>query len=431
MADFEDDLYEMSDEELEAAFKEAKANVDDEIDESEVEDSVDESVDEVEETDVDTDDEVEDLDEDLESDEDVDTDEDSDEEDTDEDDSEQPEGDSDHDTSDEDEVEEDSEEETEETDEDDPDGDTEEDDADTTEEETKTEAETQKAQKLTFKANGQEYNFTEQEIKEQFPRIFGQAMDYTKKMQAIKPYRKTIDAIEQANLKHEDINLMIDVLKGDKDAVAEVLKRTGVDALELDTDESKYVAKDYGRDETALELDDVINDINKDAEYAVTSNILGKQWDDASWKEMSSNPRMIKQLHMDVQSGMYDKVAPIMNKMKVFEGGTRTDLEYYKEAAKVYFSELQAEEQAQAQEAETNRLAKLEADKAEKAAKEAARLEEVRKQEAKRKATKKASSKRKAAAPTTTKSATKKVIDYLDDDDEAYDEWYRNLQADL
>jgi chemotaxis protein histidine kinase CheA len=83
----------------------------------------------------------------------------------------------------------------------------------------------QPAQSYKFKANGKDYDFSTDEIVDQFPKIFGQAMDYTKKMQAIKPWRKTIDAIEGAKLNHDDINLMIDVLKGDKTAITEVLKR--------------------------------------------------------------------------------------------------------------------------------------------------------------------------------------------------------------
>ena len=77
-----------------------------------------------------------------------------------------------------------------------------------TEEEPK-QAEVQPIQKHKFKANGREYEFTEDEVREQFPKIFGQAMDYTKKMQALKPWRKTIDAIEGAQLSHDDVNLMI------------------------------------------------------------------------------------------------------------------------------------------------------------------------------------------------------------------------------
>ena len=289
-----------------------------------------------------------------------------------------------------------------------------------TEEEPK-QAEVQPIQKHKFKANGREYEFTEDEVREQFPKIFGQAMDYTKKMQALKPWRKTIDAIEGAQLSHDDVNLMIDVLKGDKDAVAAVLKRTGVDALELDVEQSRYVPKDYGRDDKALAVKDVIEEISGDAEYSTTYKILSKEWDDDSFREMTSDPDLIKLLHIDVKSGMYDRVQPIAEKLKVYDRGRRSNLDYYKEAARVYFNE-QAQEEARRAEYEKARVLR-ESELADKA-----RVKDVRDQQKQRVAVKQDAEKRKAAAPTKKVAGTKKVIDYLDDSDEAYDEWYKSLQ---
>lgn len=289
-----------------------------------------------------------------------------------------------------------------------------------TEEEPK-QAEVQPIQKHKFKANGREYEFTEDEVREQFPKIFGQAMDYTKKMQALKPWRKTIDAIEVAQLSHDDVNLMIDVLKGDKDAVAAVLKRTGVDALELDVEQSRYVPKDYGRDDKALAVKDVIEEISGDAEYSTTYKILSKEWDDDSFREMTSDPDLIKLLHIDVKSGMYDRVQPIAEKLKVYDRGRRSNLDYYKEAARVYFNE-QAQEEARRAEYEKARVMK-ESELADKA-----RVRDVKDQQQQRVAVKQDAEKRKAAAPTKKVAGTKKVIDYLDDSDEAYDEWYKSLQ---
>ena len=281
--------------------------------------------------------------------------------------------------------------------------------------------EAQPTPKHKFKANGKEYEFTEDEVREQFPKIFGQAMDYTKKMQAIKPWRKTIDAIEGAQLSHDDVSLMIDVLKGDKDAVAAVLKRTGIDALELDTEQSRYVPKDYGRDDKALAVKDVIEEISGDAEYSTTYKILSKEWDDGSFREMTSDPELIKLLHIDVKSGMYDRVQPIAEKLKVYDRGKRSDLDYYKEAARVYFNE-QAQEEARRAEYEKARAVR-ESELADKA-----RVKDVRDQQKQRVAVKQEAEKRKAAAPTKKVAGTKKVIDYLDDSDEAYDEWYKGLQ---
>lgn len=289
-----------------------------------------------------------------------------------------------------------------------------------TEEEPK-QAEVRPTQKHKFKANGREYEFTDDEIREQFPRIFGQAMDYTKKMQALKPWRKTIDAIEGAQLSHNDVNLMIDVLKGDKDAVAAVLKRTGVDALEIDVEQSRYVPKDYGRDDKALAVKDVIDEISGDAEYSTTYRILNKEWDDDSFREMTNDPDLIRLLHIDVKSGMYDRVQPIAEKLKVYDRGRRSNLDYYKEAARVYFNE-QAQEEARRAEHEKARVLK-ESELADKA-----RVKDVKDQQQQRVAVKQEAEKRKAAAPTKKVAGTKKVIDYLDDSDEAYEEWYKSLQ---
>ena len=289
---------------------------------------------------------------------------------------------------------------------------TEEDDAETVPEVTETPVHK-------FKANGKEYTFTPEEMMAQFPKVFGQAMDYTKKTQALKPWRKTIDAIESANLSHDQINLMIDVFKGDKNAIAEVMRRTGVDALDLDTENNVYTPKDYGRDDTALAIKDIVDEISSDKEFSITQQILNKEWDDRSFSELTRDPELIKLLHIDVKSGTYDKVQPIAEKLKVFDRGRQSDLEYYKQAAGKYFREVdEAQRREQAME-EQRQLREA------KAARQA-ELERVRTTQAKQEAVKTQAVARKAAAPTKSNAGTKKsVTDYLDESDEAYDDWYK------
>ena len=289
---------------------------------------------------------------------------------------------------------------------------TEEDDAETVPEVTETPVHK-------FKANGKEYTFTPEEMMSQFPKIFGQAMDYTKKTQALKPWRKTIDAIESANLSHDQINLMIDVFKGDKNAIAEVMRRTGVDALDLDTENNVYTPKDYGRDDTALAIKDIVDEISSDKEFSITQQILNKEWDDRSFSELTRDPELIKLLHIDVKSGTYDKVQPIAEKLKVFDRGRQSDLEYYKQAAGEYFreiNEVQRREQAMEEQRQLREA---------KAARQA-ELERVRTTQAKQEAVKTQAVARKAAAPTKSNAGTKKsVTDYLDESDEAYDDCYK------
>jgi hypothetical protein len=403
----EDDLYEMSDEDLEAAFKEASAQ--NRSPETELENSSEEEIMDSETSTEDADEEIEvtsnEDDEVLDGpDQPADTEE------------------SDHNASDESDVKKVADAEPEEDAEEDPDGDNEADETENSDDTEKDKDEKQPARSYSFRANGKDYEFSSDEIVDQFPKIFGQAMDYTKKMQTIKPWRKTIDALEGASLSHSDVSLMIDVLKGDKNAITEVLKRTGTDTLELDTEvESNYVAKDYGRTESALAISDIVDEISKDAEYATTQNILSKEWDEKSWETMSEKPEMIKLLHTDVKSGMYKTLQPIAEKLKVYDGGKQSDLEYYKAAAQQHLGKLEQQDTHNKQQA-------YKKSQEEVATQAKTRVETAKAENDKRTATKNASTKRKAAAPTKSVTADRPVVDYLNDSDEDFDEWYKKLQ---
>lgn len=263
-----------------------------------------------------------------------------------------------------------------------------------------------------FKADGMEFEFTEKEIVEKFGDVFAKAMNYTRKTTALKPWTQTISALQENKITQTDVNLMIDVLKGDKSAIAEVLKRTGVDALEIDTDSKEtYVPNQYGKDEYALRIEEILDEISVDQEYKITEHVIDKQWDDASRKAFANDPDMILGLHNDIKNGVYDKVAPLAMKMKVLDNGRRSDLEYYMAAGEQYFAnqsgQVNATVQAQAQ-------PKLVPEKG----------NEVRQQTIKAEA-----NKRKAASVSKPVSGNKDVVDYLSEDDGDWEAWYKELQA--
>lgn len=276
--------------------------------------------------------------------------------------------------------------------------------------------------KYKYKANGQEFEFTEDEVKEQFGKIFGQAMNYTQKMQELKPWRTQISALKENNISHDKVNLMIDVLKGDKNAIAQILKETGVDPLELDIENSKYAPKEYGRSEKELEIEDVLGSISRDPEYQITQNVVTKQWDAVSRERMAENPQLLSGLHVDVKSGVFDKVMPMAMKMKVLDGGRKSDIDYYVAAGQQYYAGLEAEYQQEQIRAQQEAAAKIASEQKAKAAQIAAR-------DVKQATIKKEADKRKAAAPTTSRAGKKDIVDYLDDSDESYEQWYKNLQA--
>lgn len=270
--------------------------------------------------------------------------------------------------------------------------------------------------KYKVKANGQELELTNDELIKLAPK----ALDYTRKMQEIAPWRKTISALKENNTSGADINLMISALNGDKDAVTEVVKRAGVDTLDIDTEtEVPYTVKEYGKSEQQLALEDVVNTISVDPEYVKTQRVVNNDWDRKSQDELVNNPQTIEALHYDVKAGIFDKVSPIALKYKALDNGRRSDIEYYRMAGKEYYTDLQAqkEQTKQAGVANDQILRDQEAVKVAKVA------------ENKRAKITKAAASRKAAA-TTKKSAGKlNVVDFLSDNDEEFDAWYKNLQA--
>lgn len=283
-----------------------------------------------------------------------------------------------------------------------------------------------------FKANGQEFEFTEREIQEQFGRVFGQAMNYTQKMQEISPWRKTISALKEGGMTHDDVNLMLDALNGSKEAISAVLQRAKVDAMDLDPDAAAgYRAREYGRSERELAIDEVRSVISRDPEYKITQHVVDEQWDSASRAVMAERPEYIEGLHADIKSGVFDAVSPMAMKLKVLDGAKKPDIDYYIDAGKQYYGALQ---QTQAQEQErllASRQAEYDAAAARKqqAEEKQRKLDEVKQREAKQKETKSAANKRRAASPTRANAGTKDVVDYLDEvSEEDFQAWYERVQ---
>lgn len=259
-----------------------------------------------------------------------------------------------------------------------------------------------------IKANGMEFEFTIDELQKLAPK----AMDYTKKMQEIAPYRKTISALKENGLGENEVNLMIDVLKGDKAAIAEVLKRTGVDALDVEPNDAEFRPNDYGKPDHVLDIEEIVSEISVDPEYKITEQVIDRQWDSASRNMMAQNPQMIKGLHDDIKTGIYDKIAPMALKMKAMSDGTKSDLEYYIEAASQYNASLEPVETLpqQAHERTIRTVVPNETRERQQAIKTMA-------------------PRRKAAAPTKAGSGKKDVMDYLDENDEAFEDWYKQLMS--
>jgi hypothetical protein len=99
-------------------------------------------------------------------------------------------------------------------------------------------------------------------------------------------------------------------------------------------------------------------------------------------------------------------------KMKVLDGNKKSDIEYYMLAGQQFTAAQQQQQQANASQQqvdEQNGQTQAAVQNADQASSEAQR--------------------KRAASSTGSRADRKTVTDYLDDDDEAYDEWYNKLMA--
>lgn len=241
-----------------------------------------------------------------------------------------------------------------------------------------------------IKANGKEFEMTLDELKQ----TASKGMDYLKKTTALKPYRTMIAAMEENKVSPEDINLLIDLKKGNKEAIAKLIKENEVDVYDL-PEANDYRPREYRQSETALEMKEVLSTISKDAEFSRTSEIYAA-FDEQTKAFLNEDPSRIAGLHNDIKTGVFDKVLPLAEKKAMIDGYNAPFLQYYLQAGQEILNAnnrpIQTEQKQYVP--PENRANKI------------------------------------AAGLPSSRGDKKTVIDYLDEEisDEDFKEWYSKLQ---
>jgi len=156
----------------------------------------------------------------------------------------------------------------------------------------------------------------------------------TQKYQKMSGHKKSISIMEQHNISDEDLSVLAQIRGGNKDALAALVKSSGIDYMDV-TDEvsAGYNPAEFIPSDTSMSIKEVQDEISVDPEYSITQNVVNNVMDEKSQGMLVQNPNMIRGLHQDIKNGVYEEVQAKAYKMKVMEGGTRSDMEYYIAAA--------------------------------------------------------------------------------------------------
>lgn len=183
-----------------------------------------------------------------------------------------------------------------------------------------------------IKANGQIQKYSLEELKQLAPK----ALDYTKKMQELSPYRKIINAMKENDITAEDINQLIDIKKGNTNAKKDFYNKHNLSEVQTsmygEDNSTPYKANDYGTEVT--EVGEIFDDFKYDPYFEKFKHIV-YDLDDASKIMITKDPSLLRSIMYELKSGAYDYVNPEVKKMKLLNpNDNRSYLDRYLEASK-------------------------------------------------------------------------------------------------
>jgi len=120
-------------------------------------------------------------------------------------------------------------------------------------------------------------------------------------------------------LNEESLSYLIDLQKKDPAAINKLLKDSDTNPLELDLEkEHGYETKDtYTVSDNEVNLDGILDDIRDTDSFEQTIDIVSNKWDAKSKQILVNNPEVIKTINDHVASGIYDKIAQVMNRERI------------------------------------------------------------------------------------------------------------------
>ena len=157
-----------------------------------------------------------------------------------------------------------------------------------------------------FKANGKEFQLTDPN---DVIRLAQQGINYSKKMEQLKPRQAVLKTLEQHGLLDNDkLSYLIDLNNKKPEAIAKLIQESEIDLYSFDTDQ----ANDYTPTqvvEPVNMLTETIDELTQETpEFLGLLNSIVDTWDDQSKQLISDNPQLLRILNAHNQSGLFEKI---------------------------------------------------------------------------------------------------------------------------
>lgn len=164
-----------------------------------------------------------------------------------------------------------------------------------------------------FKANGKDYQITSPE---EAISLMQKGLNYNAKMNGIKGYVAAGRMLEQHELldKPEELAFLIDLYNKKPEAMAKLIKDSGIDAYELGEEKAEGYTPTpiQAPSENVYQLREIIAANKEDAHFnAMYSDVT--HWDDVSQQAILNNPETLLVLQAHKANGAYDTIMKRVN----------------------------------------------------------------------------------------------------------------------
>lgn len=161
--------------------------------------------------------------------------------------------------------------------------------------------------------------------------LMQKGVDYTQKMQALKPRIAQMRTLKQANMLDDNMDFAIDLFNGRPEAVAKLIKDKGIDVNTLspknefgeETEQKPYVPESHSIPDERVRFLDVVDELKANNSLDKVTNAI-TSWDFSSKDEFTKDPEKLLALSNHIQSGLYDAI------MKELEHARMVDSPYIK-----------------------------------------------------------------------------------------------------
>lgn len=198
-------------------------------------------------------------------------------------------------------------------------------------------------QSYKIRANGVDFELSLEDLINLAPK----ALDYTKKLQKIAPYRRAISALEEEGITEEELNQLIEIRKGNSVAIKNLLDKHNISTSSVtgvDENTSKeYKPQSYGKSEEELTFNETIQGLMQNPHYEKMRTYVNSL-DNTSRQMLMQNPQAYENLIRDIESNVFDESIKLAKKRKLMEvGSSQPDILYYIESAQSLWDKKRAE----------------------------------------------------------------------------------------